>query len=60
MNAFLRLLRCQAGVSAAEYALILGIIGAAIAIAAMSLGGTIAGSMNSMSDRLTNCQDGSC
>ena len=60
MKAFVRMLRCQSGASAAEYALILGIVGATIAVAAMALGGTIADSMNSMSTRLEDCRDGSC
>ena len=40
------MLRNKRGASAAEYALILAIIGAAIAIAAIALSGAIAGAMN--------------
>ena len=47
------------GASAAEYALILGIVGAAIAIAAMNLGGTVANSLNVSSNNIRNC-GGSC
>ena len=36
----------ESGASAAEYALILAIIGAAIAVAAMTLGTSIGGAMN--------------
>lgn len=40
------MLRDKRGASAAEYALILAIVGAAIAVAAIVLGGEIAESMN--------------
>ena len=46
MKTFIRMIRDNSGASAAEYALILAIIGAAIAIAAVTLGGEIAESMN--------------
>jgi pilus assembly protein Flp/PilA len=46
MTTFIRMLKDQSGASAAEYALILAIIGAAIAIAAFGLGGAVAGAMN--------------
>jgi pilus assembly protein Flp/PilA len=39
----------QTGASAAEYALILAIVGTAIAAAAITLGGTISNAMNSAS-----------
>lgn len=56
----------ESGASAAEYALILAIVGSAIAFAAFSLGGAIAnefneaatcigGAVNSSSDPGTNC-----
>jgi pilus assembly protein Flp/PilA len=45
MKTFINLIRDEAGASAAEYALILAIVGAAIAFAAVSLGGTIASAM---------------
>lgn len=57
---FKRLLRDSAGASAAEYALILGIVGSAIALAAMTLGVTIADSMNIMSNRIEACAGGPC
>ena len=43
------MLRDKRGASAAEYALILAIIGAVIAIAALTLGGAIGDAMNSTS-----------
>jgi len=46
MNTIVRLLRANSGASAAEYAVILAIIGTAIAAASFFLGGVIADSMN--------------
>ena len=60
MATLVRLLKCEAGASAAEYALILAIVGSAMALAALALGGAVSGSMNAMSDRLGNCGDGTC
>ena len=45
MNTLIRLWKDESGASAAEYALILAIIGAAIAIAAITLGGAIGNRM---------------
>jgi len=45
MKTFIRMLNDQSGASAAEYALILAIIGGAIAIAAVLLGGAISNAM---------------
>jgi pilus assembly protein Flp/PilA len=47
MKTFINMLKDESGASAAEYALILAIVGTAIAAAAIYLGGTIAGAMNS-------------
>ena len=47
MKTFVRMLKDQSGASAAEYALILAIVGTAIAASAIFLGNTIA---NTMSD----------
>jgi len=55
-----KMLRDESGASAAEYALILAIVGSALAIAAIGLGNTISNSMNEQASRITNCQDGSC
>ena len=51
MKTFINMLRDDSGASAAEYALILAIIGAAIALAAIALGTAVAGAMN----RASNC-----
>jgi pilus assembly protein Flp/PilA len=51
MKSFAYMLRDDSGASAAEYALILAIIGGAIAIAAVTLGHTIGNSM----DKAANC-----
>lgn len=59
MKTFIKMLRDQSGASAAEYALILAIVGTAIALAAVLLGGTIATAMNDasacISSNGTNC-----
>lgn len=60
MKTFINLLKDQSGASAAEYALILAIVGSALAIAAIGLGNTISGSMNTQANRITDCQDGAC
>jgi pilus assembly protein Flp/PilA len=46
MKKFMKILKDVSGASAAEYALILAIVGAAIAIAAVNLGGAISGAMD--------------
>jgi len=45
MKTFINLVKDQSGASAAEYALILAIVGGAIAIAAVTLGGSISNAM---------------
>ena len=45
MNILISMLRDESGASAAEYALILAIVGGAIAIAAVTLGKTIGNSL---------------
>ena len=45
MKNFIKMLRDDRGASAAEYALILAIVGAGIAAASIALGGTISGAM---------------
>lgn len=49
MTNFVKMLKDQSGASAAEYALILAIVGSAIALAAIGLGNTISNSMNATS-----------
>ena len=51
MRSFIRMLGDQSGASAAEYALILAIVGSALAVAAITLGGTISGAMNAAGSR---------
>jgi pilus assembly protein Flp/PilA len=51
MKTLINLMRDDSGASAAEYALILAIIGGAIAIAAIALGTAVGGAMN----RASNC-----
>ena len=46
MRNFINMLRDKRGASAAEYALILAIIGAVIALAALGLAGAIGNAMN--------------
>ena len=50
MITFKKLLKDQSGASAAEYALILAIVGTGIALAAIFLGGTIGNAMNKASN----------
>jgi pilus assembly protein Flp/PilA len=50
MNAIIRLIKDDSGASAAEYALILAIVGTAIAVAAIFLGGTISNAMSDASE----------
>jgi pilus assembly protein Flp/PilA len=45
MTNFIKMIRDDRGAAAAEYALILAIVGAAIAVAAVLLGGAIANAM---------------
>ena len=51
MTNFVKMLKDESGAAAAEYALILAIVGAAIAVAAVGLGSAVGNSMN----RATNC-----
>jgi len=54
MKTFIKMLRDDRGASAAEYALILAIIGAAIALAALALSGAIANEMNDAAECITD------
>ena len=51
MKLFLNMMHDDSGAAAAEYALILAIVGAAIAVAAVGLGKAVGNSMN----RATSC-----
>ena len=53
-------LRAEGGATAAEYALILAIVGSALAVAALLLGDTITNSMDRQSSTIETCGDGSC
>ena len=50
MKTFINMLKDQSGASAAEYALILAIVGGAIALAAVTLGKTIGNSLTAASN----------
>ena len=54
MKTLIRMLKDNRGAAAAEYALILAIVGAGIAAAAFALGGDIANAMNSAGDCMAN------
>jgi pilus assembly protein Flp/PilA len=54
MTKLIAFLRDESGASAAEYALILAIIGAAIVLAAQGLGGAIATAMNNAANTINN------
>jgi pilus assembly protein Flp/PilA len=56
MNTLIRMLKDNSGAAAAEYALILAIVGAGIAAAAYALGTDIANAMNSAGDCMANVQ----
>jgi len=57
MKTLINLMKDDSGASAAEYALILAIVGTAIAGAAIVLGGSIANAMNSASDCIKTAGD---
>jgi pilus assembly protein Flp/PilA len=54
------MLKDDSGASAAEYALILAIVGAGIAVAALALGTSISGAMNSAGDCIENPSSTNC
>jgi pilus assembly protein Flp/PilA len=53
MKTFIYMLKDESGASVAEYALILAIVGAGIALAAYTLGQSIRGAMNSAASCIT-------
>ena len=60
MKTFIKMLKDQSGASAAEYALILAIVGTAIAAAALALGDAISTSMSSAAECIAaaeNCPE---
>jgi len=60
MNKFIKLLKDRSGASAAEYALILAIVGSAIAIAALGLGNAVGNRMNSAASCITGGTSAAC
>jgi pilus assembly protein Flp/PilA len=52
MKTFINLLKDEAGASAAEYALILAIVGAGIAVAAVALGSSISSALGRATSKL--------
>ena len=60
MKNFINMLRDDSGASAAEYALILAIIGAVIAIAALTLSNAIGGAMNNTASCINNPVSANC
>ena len=60
MTKFIKMIRDKRGASAAEYALILAIIGAAIAVAALALSGAIANEMNEAASCIASASSSTC
>ncbi len=60
MKNFINMLRDKRGASAAEYALILAIIGAVIAIAALALSQAIGNAMNNTASCIENPTSSTC
>ena len=59
MKTFINMLRDDSGASAAEYALILAIVGSGIAIAAIFLGGAIGNSLKATGNEIAACTSAS-
>ena len=59
MKTFINMIRDDSGASAAEYALILAIIGAGIAVAAFTLGTSISTAMNKAGNCIAKQPSGS-
>ena len=60
MNSILGLWRDESGASAAEYALILAIIGSVIAVAALGLGNAIGNRMNAAASCINGGTSAAC
>ena len=60
MKTFINMLSDEAGASAAEYALILAIVGGGIALAAVFLGSSVKNSINSAATCINNPTTGTC
>lgn len=55
MKTFISLLKDESGAAAAEYALILAIIGSGLAVAALFLGNSIGNSLKTRGNQIANC-----
>jgi len=60
MSKFVQFFQDESGASAAEYALILAIVGAGIAVASLALGGSISTAMNSAGTCITTHTAAAC
>ena len=60
MKQFIKLLKDRSGASAAEYALILAIVGSAIAIAALGLGTAVGNRMNKAASCINGGTSAAC
>jgi pilus assembly protein Flp/PilA len=60
MKNFINMLRDESGASAAEYALILAIIGAGIAVASYTLGTKISGAMDTAGNCISSAPGQGC
>ncbi len=60
MRNFMNMLKDESGASAAEYALILAIVGTGIAVAAIFLGGTIGNAVNDAGNCINTRTTGAC
>ena len=55
MRNFINMLNDESGASAAEYALILAIVGSGIALAAFTLGKNISNAMGAVGTKISSC-----
>ena len=55
MKTFVKMLKDQSGASAAEYALILAIVGSTLAIAALFLGNAVGNALETRGNQIVNC-----
>jgi pilus assembly protein Flp/PilA len=55
IRAFVKMLGDQSGATAAEYALILALVGSTLALGALLLGNTISTALNSTGTSINNC-----
>lgn len=57
MKTFIRMIKDEAGASAAEYALILAVVGVGIIVAAVALGGAVGNAMQCAADTINTATD---